>query len=150
MKQEYFPGSGNFLHFRCLGQCYTLIKFWWYNKVNLAALAFCATLAQTQRDVKQVEQVYLCLIEYCYWPLNHYASNMEPLEHRLSWFIQFFFFSECMFFFICKVLCTGNPFCFWEGNLWKSANFRYCFCTWFLTLSLNRLKVLYIIDVSSD
>ncbi len=30
---------------------YTLIKFWRYNKVNLATLAFCAALAQTQRDV---------------------------------------------------------------------------------------------------
>ncbi len=27
----------------------TLIKFWRYNKVNLATLAFCATLARTQR-----------------------------------------------------------------------------------------------------
>ncbi len=37
---------------------HTLIKFWRYNKVNLATLAFGATLAQTKIDVKQVEQVY--------------------------------------------------------------------------------------------
>ncbi len=37
----------------------TLIKFWRNNKVNLATLAFGATLAQIKRDVKQVEQVYL-------------------------------------------------------------------------------------------
>ncbi len=37
---------------------YTLIKCWRNNKVNLATLAFGATLAQIKRDVKQVEQVY--------------------------------------------------------------------------------------------
>ena len=35
---------------------HTLIKFWQNNKVNLATLAFGATLAQIKRDVKQVEQ----------------------------------------------------------------------------------------------
>ena len=37
----------------------TLIKSWRYNKVNLASLAFYATLAEIQRNVKQIEQVYL-------------------------------------------------------------------------------------------
>ncbi len=38
-------------------QLYTLIKFQRYNKVNLAALAFCATLAQTKRDYCQWDTV---------------------------------------------------------------------------------------------
>ena len=33
---------------------HTLIKFWRYNKVNLAISAFCRTLAQTKSNVKQV------------------------------------------------------------------------------------------------
>ena len=52
---------------------YTLIKFLRYNKVNLATLAFGVTLAQTKREVKQVEQVLILAKDFqqiCWIPGN--------------------------------------------------------------------------------
>ena len=56
-----------------------LIKFYQYIKVNLATLAFHATLAQTKRDVKQVEQVYTVVYTSAKFP-NGRSISMHHVQ----------------------------------------------------------------------
>ncbi len=55
------------------------IKFYQYIKVNLATLAFHATLAQTKRDVKQVEQVYTLVYTSAKFP-NGRSISMHHVQ----------------------------------------------------------------------